>query len=709
MIENDPPRLVLALHSHQPTGNVEDVFEQAHDECYEPLLGALDRFPAVLMSLHYSGPLLEWMESRRPATIALVRGLAARGQVEILGGGWQEPILSAVPPRDALGQLRTMRYECARLFGVMPRGMWLAERVWEPDVPWVAGEAGYAFTLVDDTHLRHAGVLEEEITGWYATEKWGRTLGVFPISRSLRYAIPFREPEATFEILASRPGRTWTYGDDGEKLGLWPGTREWVWDKGWLVRFLEAITRRQAESRIVTALPSRIMASEGPAGRVYMPTASYREMGEWSLPAAAAARLVEVRRRLEKAGIADLADPFVHGGTWAGFLSKYPESNWMHKRMLRVSGKVAAAEKREKAATSFPLQEARRDLYRSQTNCAYWHGLFGGLYLPHLRRALWLHMLRAENAVDPLRGEARVTRSDLDCDGLEEILVETSRMTCAIAPSMGAAAIEIVHRPSCLNLTDVLARRPELYHTIEEKAGERASDGIDSIHSMPRRIDETMRGEIVYDAVMRRAFQEQILASASLEPIERGTAPVLADLASSEWQVRGVEEAEGRREISLGISVPVAGGRLEVSKRYAIHLDRARIAALYELRWDGSGPLDAVLAVRMNLGLLEDGSPDRFYEVTDPPLALGEDERRLTSRGTWDGVASVSIVDTKEKVRVTLSCSPVAVLHRHGVCTVSQTEGGYTLTYQGSCLAFAWPLRLESWVDWPASLSLDIF
>ena len=34
---------------------------------------------------------------------------------------------------------------------------------------------------------------------------------------------------------------------------------------------------------------------------------------------------------------------FLRGGIWRGFLSKYPEVNLLHKKMLRVSRKLANA------------------------------------------------------------------------------------------------------------------------------------------------------------------------------------------------------------------------------------------------------------------------------------------------------------------------------------------------------------------------------
>ena len=93
MTDRTRTRLVFVIHSHQPTGNFDDVFESASDACYEPFVGALEQHPHVRAGLHYSGPLLEWFERHRPELLERIRGLVERGQVEIVGGAWFEPML----------------------------------------------------------------------------------------------------------------------------------------------------------------------------------------------------------------------------------------------------------------------------------------------------------------------------------------------------------------------------------------------------------------------------------------------------------------------------------------------------------------------------------------------------------------------------------------------------------------------------------------
>ncbi len=275
----------------------------------------------------------------------------------------------------------------------MPQGFWLAERIWEPGLPAKLAPAGLKYTLVDDTHFYYAGLGPGEMFGYRMTEREGHALALFPTHKELRYAIPFQEPERTLEFLhraLDEHGPTCaTYGDDSEKFGLWPGTHEWVFKKGWLARFIEAVLA--AGDWLATGTPGEFLARNPPAGRVYLPTASYEEMLVWALPAATAEGFERLVKRLKAEGRYEEMRPFLRGGLWDNFLVKYRESNLMHKRMLAISRTL-----REGPAPA----EARDHLLQAQCNCAYWHGLFGGLYLGHLRHAIHQHLIAAEELLD---------------------------------------------------------------------------------------------------------------------------------------------------------------------------------------------------------------------------------------------------------------------------------------------------------------------
>jgi len=96
--------------------------------------------------------------------------------------------------------------------------------------------AGIRYTLLDDYHFKNAGVAEDELFGYYVTEDEAKLVAVLPGSERLRYLIPFAEPEESINYLRGiaekHPGAVLFFGDDGEKFGSWPGTKEHVYQNG---------------------------------------------------------------------------------------------------------------------------------------------------------------------------------------------------------------------------------------------------------------------------------------------------------------------------------------------------------------------------------------------------------------------------------------------------------------------------------------------
>ena len=333
--------LALTLHNHQPVGNFGWVIAETYDRAYLPMLEALERHPGVRLALHYSGPLLDWIAAERPDFIERLGRLVHRGQIEIVGGGWYEPVLAALPERDRVGQLVRMADELERLFGTRPRGAWLAERVWEPDLPTSLVTAGYGWTVLDDAHFRAAAIPEEGLWGPYTTDDQGRVLTVFGTEQGLRYRIPFAEVDDVIGYLrdhATEAGdRVGTMGDDGEKFGGWPKTFEHCWGKtAWVDEFFTALEANR--DWLTTVTPSAWLDGHGPIGRVYLPTGSYAEMGEWALPADEALAFARAVKEAKAAGRPEAR--WLRGAIWRNFQVKYREVNDLHKQMLRVSDLV---------------------------------------------------------------------------------------------------------------------------------------------------------------------------------------------------------------------------------------------------------------------------------------------------------------------------------------------------------------------------------
>ena len=442
-------RLILALHNHQPVGNFDGVFEGAYRDSYLPFLEVLEGYPEIPFVLHTSGPLVEWLVEHRPEYIERVRALVEAGRVEILGGGFYEPILTMIPHRDRVGQIREFAAYLREVFGAQVRGMWVPERVWEQHLVSALAEAGVEYTVLDDFHFQRAGLIESDLLGYYFTEDEGRLLKIFPGSERLRYLMPFQEPHATYEYLRrlahEQPGATVVFADDGEKFGSWPETFDHVYTHGWLRRFCDMLIGNRDWIQPTTL--ARAVDATLPLGKIYLPDCSYREMTEWALPAPRLAEYLDAVRETAGQPAAERLKPFVRaGGSWRNFKARYAESDEMYARMLGLSQRLADAQADGRSDPDY-LDVARQELYRAQCNCPYWHGAFGGLYLPHLRNAIYRHLIAAENALDDAAGRAgprvAIEVGDFNLDARQEVRIENDRLVALVRPATGGHIYEL--------------------------------------------------------------------------------------------------------------------------------------------------------------------------------------------------------------------------------------------------------------------------
>ncbi|MGH9865266.1 MAG: alpha-amylase/4-alpha-glucanotransferase domain-containing protein, partial [Candidatus Acidiferrales bacterium] len=335
--------LILLIHAHQPVGNFDDVIERAYQKSYLPFVQLLLRHPFLRVGLHYSGGLLEWIEKAHPEYFKGLKTLVERGQVELVGGGFYEPILVAIPKEDAHEQIERLADYIALHFGERPRGAWLAERVWEPQLPSLLAPAGVEYTLVDDNHFLGAGFDPGRLFGTFVAEDQGLAVRLIPGLKSLRYLIPYRSPEEVIgffrDAVREHPSGIAAMGDDMEKFGVWPGTYDHCYVGGWLERFVAALEENQ--DWLATVPPGEAVSSQPALGRADLPACSYAEMSEWALPTSARVRFQSVEKEFasREDGLA-----FLRGGFWRNFLTKYPESNLMQKKMMLVSKKLHALE-----------------------------------------------------------------------------------------------------------------------------------------------------------------------------------------------------------------------------------------------------------------------------------------------------------------------------------------------------------------------------
>ncbi len=684
---------IFGVHNHQPLGNFDHVLEEAVERAYRPFLQTLHRFPDVRALVHTSGLLLEWWEAHAPDVLDLLAELAGRGQVEPLTGGFTEPILPLLPDHDKVGQIRALTERVTKRLGVRPRGMWLAERVWEPHLARPLAEAGVEYILVDDHHFAMAGLDPDQLSGYYLTEEQGATVAVFPINQRLRYQIPFGSVEQVFAILRERAasGGALTMVDDGEKFGIWPHTYHSVYEEGWLEAFFAGLPRQPG---VELATAAEYLDRHPPTGRVYLPTTSYREMTEWALTPEAAAELDRTRRAVE--GLAGpAAARLLRGGFWRNFLVRYPEVNDTYRKMLRVSNRVAAG--LAVRPTDPGLLAARDLLWRGQCNDAYWHGVFGGVYLPHLRRAVRGALLAAEARLDAAEPDApRIVHEsgDLDGDGDDEVGIRSERLSLLVRPAAGGTVTELAYRPLAFDLADVLTRRREISHLRIAEAEEASGAGavMRTIHDTWTVKEVGLARLLGYDARRRSCLEDYLLDPDGPVEVDRAWLAFPAHRCAAR-----IETTADRVAVALAADGRAGETRVEMTKVLAVPAGAARLQARYRVR--AERPLAARFAVRWNL-TLSGPSADRYHR------GEGGEILALESVGEQEG-SRIALVDEWLGLTATLTWSPRARIFWAPVYTVSLSEAGLERVWQGVELTVVWPVDLGP-RPWSAEMALGV-
>jgi alpha-amylase len=704
-------RFVFVLHDHQPVGNFDEVIEQAYRDSYLPMLDLLERHRGIRIALHTSGPLAEWLDRHHPDYLDRLARLVAEKRIEIVGGAFYEPVLAMLPSRDRIGQIRLFTQWLEQRFRTTVSGMWVAERVWDPGMVRDLAAAGIQWTILDDFHFKAAGLEDHELDRHWLTEGDGATLAVLPVSEHLRYVIPFGAPQATIDHLrhlaSQRPGAVAVFGDDGEKFGVWPETFRTCFEERWLDTFFSLV--EQNSDWIEMALPSEIVGDMPPAGTVWLPECSYREMTEWVLSPDAQQACLAARKAA--AGDPRLAGAarYIRGGTWRNFRLRYPEANEMYARMMTVSSRLAQL---ASAGTAEPklLADATAHLYRAQCNCTYWHGAFGGIYLPHLRNAVYRELIAADAIVDRAEGRrgpwVEATTSDYDFDGRTEVRLSSDGLDAWIAPARGGMLYELDVRDTAHNLLATLDRRPEAYHG-QVLAGPGNARSVVDASQATKFKQEGLERMVRYDRSRRKSlvdhfFDVDVTAGAVMD----GSAMERGDFADCPYEA-SIRRNPGRIQVLLTRLGNAWGIPFTLSKAVTLDAGSRALEVAYKLT---GLPRDfrQHLAVEFNFAGMPAKAAGRFF--------YDESRRDLGDLGTrldLPAARAIGLVDDWLGIDARLvfgeaSNGSPAGLWTFPIESVSQSEAGFELVHQSVAVVPHWIVTPDAEGTWRVTMRLAI-
>ena len=442
--------------------------------------------------------------------------------------------------------------------------------------------------------------------------------------------------------------------------------------------------------------PTEVLAKHPPIGRVYLPTGSYAEMGEWSLP-------LEARREFTQL-LHDAIEQekpearWMRGGFWRMFQVNYREINDLHKQMLRTSRKVAAIEAGEVEPEA--LARIRDHLYQGQSNDCYWHGLFGGIYLPHMRLATLEHLIAAEDAAERAAGltGVQIQTADFDVDGYDEVLISAPGQVVLLKPNEGGGIGSWDIRAARQALASVMRRRPEAYHDTlraadsgelpEQTAGESAV----SIHDLVKVNEPGISERLWYDDYERRSGLVHLLpVGTTAEAFEQAAFEELGDFVSGAFEVE--RHGDAGVELVRDGSIRNADGTRSALRVRKTHLfgDDRRTPTLdlyVQLTNSGDRTVEALLGLELDLNLLGGGGNPRAW------IKIDGETGSFDARRTVSSTDHVGMGNDHLGVELESRPTPAAAAWWSSIETMSLSESGFEGNHQGGCLLWVWPLDL---------------
>ncbi len=649
--------LIIGTHNHLPLGQPEAITEAVYQRALRPFLSTLYAFPEVPAALHYSGLLLEWLEDRHPELVMLIAEMVGRRQVEIVGGGYYDPILPMIPANDRLGQLEKMTTHLRVRFGTRPRGCWLAEQVWDPSLASTLRTGGMEYTFLDETQFDLAGAVGPDLLHACVAEDQGKHVAVIPVqTRLVTRAAAMRPADLVAELAriaeSGGPSTVVALVGDGSRTG--PPFAS----NGGLEELLGLVRKNAAWLEPVT--PSAHLRDSPPFSRLYLPNCSSQLMAEWSLDPDRRKAWREARDAAEREQL-----PPPPGGYFRQFFVRYPESGLMYAKMMHTHVLV-----NQLRGDRYRKRAAQNELWKGQSHHAYWFGGSAGLHANAQRKAVYRSLIEAEKIIRATEIFApSIIGVDFDADNGTEYLYQGSELN-AYLHARGGALFELDFLPSAWNYLDTLVSRER---------------------------DRRDAGRLP-----RHAFIDHFLDDAC----------GLADFAAGEtdsavfgrtvWQTAELNRT--LPEVLLRVTGPVrAGGReatVCIDKRYFF---RPRsIDVYYRVAVGGEGGIRTRLGVEINVSLASRSPGDgRLFLIgEDASTEIGTDAREIES------ATGLLLRDVPNGVSITLSSAAPFRCWSLPVETAPELPSAGEPEYQCQCLVPMWDLDLGPGTSWENHLSI---
>ena len=143
--------LNLELYSGSTNFNSVSEYKMIYDNYYKPLVSFLYANPDFSFSFYFSGPEFEYIKKKNPEFLEILKKLVDRKQVELIGGGFYNPVFPLLFPMDRSGQVDLLSTAIRKATGKRPRGVCLCASAWDPSLVTSFETCGMEYVELDSS------------------------------------------------------------------------------------------------------------------------------------------------------------------------------------------------------------------------------------------------------------------------------------------------------------------------------------------------------------------------------------------------------------------------------------------------------------------------------------------------------------------------------------------------------------------------------
>ncbi len=650
MTSNLKLNLLLGIHSHIS----EDLFSNNNGSNiltkYLDLVEALEKNQYVKANIHFSGNTLTILDKKTSNFTSNISKLLQENRLELIGGGLFEPLFPFIPKEDRQTQLSLMNRLLNHLFAYTPHGAWTTEFAWEPSLAYDFAKSKAQYTCLPKEYFSLVGLDEIDLSGYFVTEDEGRKLSIFPITFSVEDLIKEFTPEEVIKNITSNSEQNSLvvlFCHDLNQNNL-----------QWLLSFIKLINDNS--TNIKSNLFSEYFLNNKPQGRIYLPS----------------------------------TNKFSHNDTeafWKQSLLDCFEANLLHKKMLRVSKKINSAKegKSRFKVIKEMLTQAQELLLKGQSNDTYLTNNSDGIYQPTKRHNAYKNLIQAENLIDNASRHStkwiQVSELDYDCDGNDEIIVETETNIIYISPHMGGTILEHDFRPRCLNVTNVFSE--EQRHKKIKKQRNRETEA---------------KLTLVDHFLDKNTLLEDCLSKNLKHLTNKIINPYLVEKIKAKEETCKVE-----LKLNTQLNYNNTTNEVELIKQINLRSGESSIVFDYSLVNKSEKSIETLFAIEFNLNTSTYLDPNSYFYLNGNPQNK-TNSPHLDSIEQINEIKQISVKSNVHNLNLTISCNKSFHVFRYPIKLIYNEVDKDESIFQGVTILLNWPLVLEPNLPWTVSLKQDI-